>query len=52
VIEQTDPNTVYVPYYEPATVYAHGPMRTIRPITSAIPTMVGAGVVAAGHRLR
>ena len=33
-IEQTDPNTVYVPYYDPAVVYARGRIRHIRPITS------------------
>mgnify|MGYP003694095799 CR=1 FL=1 len=35
VIESADPNTMYVPYYDPAAVYGAWPMRTIRPITSA-----------------
>jgi hypothetical protein len=37
VIEPTDPNAVYVPYYGPRRCMARGPMRTIRLITSAIP---------------
>ena len=35
-IEQTDPNTVYVPYYDPNVVYGGGPMPTTRPTPGAI----------------
>jgi hypothetical protein len=48
VIEQTDPNTVYVPYYEPATVYGAWPYADYPPYYFGYPSYVGAGVVAAG----
>ena len=48
VIEQTDPNTVYVPYYEPATVYGAWPYADYPPYYFGYPSYIGAGVVAAG----
>lgn len=47
-IEQTDPNTVYVPYYEPATVYGAWPYADYPPYYFGYPSYIGAGVVAAG----
>jgi Protein of unknown function (DUF3300) len=48
VIEPTDPNTVYVPYYEPATVYGAWPYAEYPPYYFGYPSYIGAGVVAAG----
>ncbi len=48
VIEQTDPNSVYVPYYEPATVYGEWPYADYPPYYFGYPSYIGAGVVAAG----
>jgi uncharacterized protein DUF3300/endosialidase-like protein len=48
VIEQTDPNTMYVPYYEPATVYGEWPYADYPPYYFGYPSYIGAGVVAAG----
>src|SRR6202035_849956 len=48
VIEPTDPNTVYVPYYEPATVYGAWPYAEYSPYYFGYPSYIGAGVVAAG----
>ena len=48
VIEQTDPNTMYVPYYEPATVYGDWPYADYPPYYFGYPSYIGAGVVAAG----
>ncbi len=48
VIESTDPNTVYVPYYEPATVYGAWPYAEYPPYYFGYPPYIGAGVVAAG----
>jgi Protein of unknown function (DUF3300) len=48
VIEQTDPNNVYVPYYEPATVYGTWPYAEYPPYYFGYPSYIGAGVVAAG----
>src|ERR1700744_4585267 len=48
VIEQTDPDTVYVPYYEPATVYGAWPYADYPPYYFGYPSYIGAGVVAAG----
>jgi Protein of unknown function (DUF3300)/Chaperone of endosialidase len=48
VIEQADPNTVYVPYYEPATVYGAWPYADYPPYYFGYPSYIGAGVVAAG----
>jgi hypothetical protein len=48
VIEQVDPNTVYVPYYEPAVVYGAWPYADYPPYYFGYPSYIGAGVVAAG----
>jgi Protein of unknown function (DUF3300) len=48
VIEPTDPDTMYVPYYEPATVYGAWPYADYPPYYFGYPSYVGAGVVAAG----
>src|SRR5690349_1900917 len=48
VIESTDPNTMYVPYYEPATVYGAWPYTDYPPYYFGYPSYIGAGVVAAG----
>jgi Protein of unknown function (DUF3300) len=48
VIEPTDPNNIYVPYYEPATVYGTWPYAAYPPYYFGYPSYIGAGVVAAG----
>jgi len=48
VIEPTDPNTMYVPYYEPATVYGAWPYAAYPPYYFGYPSYVGAGAIAAG----
>src|SRR5260370_29002616 len=48
VIEPTDPNTMYVPYYEPAAVYGAWPYAEYPPYYFGYPSYIGAGVVAAG----
>jgi hypothetical protein len=48
VIEPTDPNTMYVPYYEPAAVYGDWPYAAYPPYYFGYPPYIGAGVVAAG----
>jgi hypothetical protein len=48
VIEQADPNTMYVPYYDPATVYGSWPYAEYPPYYFGYPSYIGAGVVAAG----
>jgi hypothetical protein len=48
VIEQTDPSTVYVPYYEPAAVYGEWPYPDYPPYYFASPAYIGAGLVATG----
>ena len=48
VIEPTDPNAMYVPYYEPATVYGDWPYAEYPPYYFGYPSYIGAGVVAAG----
>ena len=48
VIEQTDPNTVYVPYYEPAVVYGDWPYAAYPPYYFGYPSYFGACVIAAG----
>jgi hypothetical protein len=47
-IEQTDPNMMYVPYYEPATVYGEWPYADYPPYYFGYPSYIGAGVVATG----
>jgi hypothetical protein len=48
VIEQADPDTMYVPYYEPAVVYGDWPYAAYPPYYFGYPSYVGAGLVAAG----
>jgi hypothetical protein len=48
VIQQADPAEVYVPYYEPATVYGAWPYEAYPPYYFGYPSYIGAGVVAAG----
>jgi uncharacterized protein DUF3300/endosialidase-like protein len=47
-IEPTDPNTMYVPYYEPAAVYGDWPYPDYPPYYFGTPSYIGAGVIAAG----
>jgi hypothetical protein len=48
VIEQADPNTMYVPYYDPATVYGAWPYAEYPPYYFGYPSYIGAGVIATG----
>src|SRR5258708_35472073 len=48
VIEPAEPGTMYVPYYEPATVYGTWPYAAYPPYYFGYPSYIGAGVVAAG----
>ena len=48
VIESADPNTLYVPYYDPATVYGAWPYAAYPPYYFGYPSYIGAGVIAAG----
>src|SRR4029077_8957461 len=48
VIEQAQPDTMYVPYYDPATVYGEWPYAAYPPTYFGYPSYIGAGVVAAG----
>jgi hypothetical protein len=48
VIEPTDPNMMYVPYYEPAVVYGDWPYPDYPPYYFGAPPYIGAGVIAAG----
>src|SRR6267154_2663048 len=48
VIESADPNTIYVPYYDPAVVYGTWPYAAYPPYYFAYPPYIGAGVIAAG----
>lgn len=48
LIEQADSNTVYVPYYDPATVYGTWPYTEYPPYYFGYPSYIGAGVIAAG----
>ena len=47
-IEPTDPNSIYVPYYEPATVYGDWPYADYPPYYFGYPSYIGAGVIATG----
>src|SRR5262249_4228702 len=47
-IEQTDPNTVYVPYYDPNVVYGGWPYADYPPYYWGYPGYIGAGLIAAG----
>ncbi len=48
VIEQAQPDTIYVPYYDPATVYGEWPYTDYPPYYFGYPSYIGAGVIAAG----
>jgi Protein of unknown function (DUF3300) len=48
VIESSDPETMYVPYYDPATVYGAWPYAEYPPYYFGYPSYIGAGVIAAG----
>ena len=48
VIEPAVPDTIYVPYYDPAVVYGAWPYADYPPYYFAAPSYIGAGVVAAG----
>jgi hypothetical protein len=48
VIESADPNTMYVPYYDPEAVYGAWPYAEYPPYYFGYPSYVGAGVIAAG----
>jgi hypothetical protein len=47
-IEQTDPNTVYVPYYDPAVVYGAWPYPTYPPYYFPAPGYIAGGLLATG----
>src|SRR5712675_3499039 len=47
VIEPAEPGTMYVPYYEPATVYGTWPYAAYPPYYFGYPSYIGEGVVAA-----
>src|SRR5262249_49678869 len=47
-IEQTDPNQVYVPYYDPNVVYGGWPYSDYPPYYWGYPGYIGAGVIGAG----
>jgi len=48
VIAPAEPGTMYVPYYEPATVYGTWPYEAYPPYYFGYPSYIGAGVIAAG----
>ena len=48
VIQQAQPDTMYVPYYDPATVYGSWPYAEYPPYYFGYPSYIGAGVIAAG----
>src|SRR5262245_33026448 len=48
VIQQANPDTMYVPYYDPATVYGTWPYAEYPPYYWGYPSYIGAGVIAAG----
>src|SRR5215813_10323138 len=47
-IEPTDPETLYVPYYDPAVVYGAWPYPEYPPYYWGYPGYIGAGLVATG----
>jgi hypothetical protein len=47
-IEPTDPNTVYVPYYDPGVVYGNWSYPDYPPYYWPAPGYIGAGIVATG----
>jgi hypothetical protein len=48
VIEPTQADTMYVPYYEPAVVYGEWPYADYPPYYFGAPPYIGAGLIAAG----
>ncbi|TCU78609.1 uncharacterized protein DUF3300 [Bradyrhizobium sp. R2.2-H] len=48
VIQSADPEAIYVPYYDPATVYGTWPYAEYPPYYFGYPSYIGAGVIAAG----
>ena len=48
VIEQKDPNTVYVPYYNPSVVYGGWPYPTYPPYYFPPPSYIAGGLLATG----
>src|SRR3981189_2843931 len=51
VIESADPNTIYVPYYDPAAVYGAWPYAEYPPYYFGYPSYIAAGVIAAALAL-
>jgi hypothetical protein len=47
-IEQTDPDTLYVPYYDPAVAYGGWPYPAYPPYYFGYPGYIGAGLIAGG----
>src|SRR5262249_46797002 len=47
-IEPTEPDTIHVPYYDPAVVYGDWPYSDYPPYAFAAPSYIGAGVLATG----
>jgi len=47
-IEQTNPETLYVPYYDPAVVYGGWPYPAYPPYYFGYPGYIGAGIIATG----
>ncbi len=47
-IEPTEPDTVYVPYYDPAVAYGEWPYPDYPPYYFGYPGYIGAGIVATG----
>jgi Protein of unknown function (DUF3300)/Chaperone of endosialidase len=47
-IEPTDPETIYVPYYDPAVVYGAWPYPEYPPYYWGYPGYIGAGLIATG----
>ena len=47
-IEPTDPDTVYVPYYDPGVVYGDWPYPNYEPYYFAAPGYIAAGIIATG----
>ena len=52
VIEPTDPNTIYVPYYDPAVVYGAWSYPEYPPYYFPAPGYIGAGLIATGLAFR
>src|SRR5262249_61130959 len=48
MIASTDPNTMYVPCYNPAVVYGTWPYAAYPPYYFGYPSYIGAGLVATG----